>query len=65
MGYSKQVQSVVLIKGTQDQISKAKAEIKKMFDNDENHQCKYELDKQIPSTMFKELDALCRKKYAV
>lgn len=49
------VKSFLVFKGTKVQISEAKKELTKLFANEDNHMCKYEIDKHIPSTVFNEI----------
>jgi hypothetical protein len=61
----KVAQKVVLIKGTNQQVEQTKKEIKKMFENDDNHVCKYEINRFITNSVFDELSALCKQKFSV
>jgi hypothetical protein len=57
------VKSVIVFKGTKAQIDEAKKELNKLFANDDNHFCKYETDKHIPSVVFDEIAQVCAARF--
>lgn len=56
---------VIVIKGSRAQIDEAKKELNKLFANEDNHQCKHEINKPIPGNSFTEIAAICKKNFGV